>query len=224
MTPRSFWLSTLSRFTPYRVNMYLIASRILSTLHFIALKFIYQIFWHDENSFKSPWRMSQSLIVIICRYSLVSSAKSFGVDDAMLGRSFTKMRKSKGPNIENSKWVWSGNTTITNPHRKEEPLNHHDTPGRQIKQSNQLSLPKQDDCDTRMDIQLRTTKHRIITGSHNGNNNKQKVNNNRTIALERTAAYATGGLKCILLVPNLCPRFCCCWSTRNVQLAWRPSN
>ena len=33
-----------------------------------------------------------------------------------------------------------------------EPLNHHETPGRQIKQSNQLSLPHQDDCNTRMDI------------------------------------------------------------------------
>ena len=27
---------------------------------------------------------------------------------------------------------------------EEEPLNHHETPGRQIKQSNQLSLPHQD--------------------------------------------------------------------------------
>ena len=31
-------------------------------------------------------------------------------------------------------------------------LNHHETPGRQIKQSNQLPLPHQDDCNTRMDI------------------------------------------------------------------------
>ena len=31
------------------------------------------------------------------------------------------------------------------------PLNHHKTPGRQIKQSNQLPLPHQDDCNTRMD-------------------------------------------------------------------------
>ena len=31
-------------------------------------------------------------------------------------------------------------------HREEEPLNHHETPGGQIKQSNQLSLPHQDDC------------------------------------------------------------------------------
>ena len=37
-------------------------------------------------------------------------------------------------------------------HREEEILNHHETPGRQIKQSNQLSLPHQDDCNTRMDL------------------------------------------------------------------------
>ena len=73
-------------------------------------------------------------------------------------------------------------------HREEEPLNHHETPGRQNTQSNQLSVPHQDDCNTRMDIKLRTTKHRTIADSHNGSNNKQKVNNNRTIALERTAA------------------------------------
>ena len=58
-------------------------------------------------------------------------------------------------------------------HREEEPLNHHETP---------------DDCNTRMDIKQRTTIHRTITDSHNGSNNKQKVNNNRTTALERTAA------------------------------------
>ena len=29
---------------------------------------------------------------------------------------------------------------------------YHETPRRQIKQSNQLSLPHQDDCNTRMDI------------------------------------------------------------------------
>ena len=36
---------------------------------------------------------------------------------------------------------------------EEEPLNHQETPGRQIKQSNQLSLPHQDGFDTRIDIQ-----------------------------------------------------------------------
>ena len=43
--------------------------------------------------------------------------------------------------------------TADNPwHPEEEPLNHHETSGIQIKQSNQLSLPHQDDCNTRMDI------------------------------------------------------------------------
>ena len=92
-------------------------------------------------------------------------------------------------------------------HHEEEPHNHHETPGRQTKQSNHLSLPHQDDCKTRMDIRERTTKHITITDSHNGSNNKQKVNNNtnRTIALKRTTALATRGLKCIILVPNLRP-------------------
>ena len=43
-------------------------------------------------------------------------------------------------------------TAATPWHREEEPLNHCETPGRQTKQSNQLSLPHQDDCNTRMDI------------------------------------------------------------------------
>ena len=73
-------------------------------------------------------------------------------------------------------------------HREEEPLNHHGTAGRQIKPSNQLTLSHQDDCNTRTDTKQRATKHRTITDSHNGSNNKQKINNNRTTALERTAA------------------------------------
>ena len=73
-------------------------------------------------------------------------------------------------------------------HCEEEPLNHHGTPGRQIKQNNKLSLPHQNDCNTRTVTKKRAAKHRTITDSHNGSNNKQKVNNNRTTALERTAA------------------------------------
>ena len=73
-------------------------------------------------------------------------------------------------------------------HREEEPHNNHETPGRQTKQSNQLSLLHQDDCKTRRGIKKHTTKYRTITESHNGSNNKQHVNNNRTTALERTAA------------------------------------
>ena len=37
-------------------------------------------------------------------------------------------------------------------HREEEPLNHQETPRRQIKQSKQSSLPHQENCNTRMDI------------------------------------------------------------------------
>ena len=47
------------------------------------------------------------------------------------------------------------------------PRNNQETPGRKTKQSNQLSLPHQDDCKIRMDTQLRTTKHRTITESLN---------------------------------------------------------
>ena len=36
-------------------------------------------------------------------------------------------------------------------HREEEPQNNHETPGRQTKQINQLSLSHRDDCKTRMD-------------------------------------------------------------------------
>ena len=102
-------------------------------------------------------------------------------------------------------------------HCEEKRLNHQEASGSQIKQSNQLSLPHQDDCKTRTDTKQCTTKHRTITNSYKGSNYKQKVNNNRTTTLERTAALSHGGgggggggLKCILLVPNLRPRFCCC--------------
>ena len=48
-------------------------------------------------------------------------------------------------------------------HRKDLPHNKNETPGRQTKQSNQLSLLQQDDCKTR-----------TITNSHNGSNNQSK--------------------------------------------------
>ena len=59
---------------------------------------------------------------------------------------------------------------------------------------------------------LEWTQRRIITESHNGSNNQQQINNDRTIALEQTAAKGTGGggLKCILPVSNLPPMFFCC--------------
>ena len=67
-------------------------------------------------------------------------------------------------------------------HREEERHNNHETPRRQTKQSNQLSLLHQDDSKTRMDIKQRTTKQRTITDSHKGSNMQQQVKNNRTTA------------------------------------------
>ena len=48
--------------------------------------------------------------------------------------------------------------------------------------------PHRDDRKTRTDTKQRTTKHRTTAYSHNGSNNKQQVNYNRTTALELTAA------------------------------------
>ena len=80
-------------------------------------------------------------------------------------------------------------------HREEEPLNHHKTPGRQIKQSNQLSLPHQDDCNTRTDTKQRTTKHRTITDSQNGSNNKQKSQQQQNHRLRTDSSLShRGGL------------------------------
>ena len=45
------------------------------------------------------------------------------------------------------------------------------------------------------------------------------VRNNRSTALERTAALATRGLKCILLVPNLRPRLKNC---PKLSAPWQP--
>ena len=70
-------------------------------------------------------------------------------------------------------------------HREVEPRKNHETPKRQTKQSNQLSLPHQDGCKTRMDIKLRTTKHRKNTDFQNGSYNKQQVNINTTTILVR---------------------------------------
>ena len=61
-----------------------------------------------------------------------------------------------------------------------EPHDNHETPLRQTKQRNQLSLSHQDDCKTRMDIKYRTTIHRTITQSHNGSNTQQWINNEST--------------------------------------------
>ena len=53
---------------------------------------------------------------------------------------------------QNDQEIPQSQTADTPRYREEEPLNHHETPGRQIKQSNQPPLPHQDDCNTRTDI------------------------------------------------------------------------
>ena len=44
-------------------------------------------------------------------------------------------------------------------HHEEKSLNHDETPGRQFKQSNQLPLPHQADCNTRVDIKSNVKKN-----------------------------------------------------------------
>ena len=78
----------------------------------------------------SSERLRGCLVCVICNSS---SFHSFIIQ--------TMIRKYHNHKLQTTPWQ-----------REEEPLNHHETPGRQIKQSNQLTLPHQDDCNTRMDI------------------------------------------------------------------------
>ena len=59
---------------------------------------------------------------------------------------------ANGGSYENDQEIPQSQTADNPVALEEEPLNHHETLGRQIKQSNQLSLPHQDDCNTSMDI------------------------------------------------------------------------
>ena len=67
-------------------------------------------------------------------------------------------------------------------HREEEPqsTNSHKTSGRQLKQSNQLSLPHQVEW-------TQSTAQQIMEHTqnpNNGSNNEQRINNNRTTLLD----------------------------------------
>ena len=58
---------------------------------------------------------------------------------------------------------YSNRILHTNPRHHEEEAqktNSHKTPGRQLKQNNQLSLPHQDICKNRKDTKYSLTKHR----------------------------------------------------------------
>ena len=72
-------------------------------------------------------------------------------------------------------------------HREEEWLNHHKTPGRQLSKATSslfsikmIAILKWTQSNVQQNIEQLRLPH--------GSNNKQKVNNNRTTALEQTAA------------------------------------
>ena len=86
-------------------------------------------------------------------------------------------------------------TLQINPRHGEEELQNaysQKTPGRQLKSSNQLALFSPLEGNKALNNKART-KHR--TPTNKGSNNKPRINNNRTTAIERTAALATGGAK-----------------------------
>ena len=60
VTPKSFWSVTLSNLIQSNVYMYFMASLILRTTHFSALKFISQTLDQAENLFKSVCSTSHS--------------------------------------------------------------------------------------------------------------------------------------------------------------------
>ena len=130
--------------------------------------------------------------------------------------------------IKNSKWVWSGNTTITN--RRQ--------PRGTARKSRSTITRHQEDKWSKATSSLFPIKMIAIlewTQSNVQQNIEQLQTPTMGVTISKKSTTTEPppsngqqpkprGLKCILLVPNLRPRFCCCWSTRNVQLAWRPSN
>ena len=75
----------------------------------------------------------------------------------------------------------------TNPrHREEEPHNNYKTTGRQIKQSNRLSLSHQDDWQFAKLERTQSNAQQNMEQTQNSTmgNNQQQINNNRTTTLE----------------------------------------
>ena len=106
----------------------------------------------------------------------------------------------------------------TNPrYREEEPQNIYSNKAsiRQYKQSNNLSIPLQDDCKTRMDTKYCMTKQRQTQNSsqtmESTLNRRSTASNLRFItgsSLSHQAALMH------LLAPNLRPRLFCCQSAK----------
>ena len=78
---------------------------------------------------------------------------------------------------------------------EEEPLNHPETPGRQIKQSNQLSLPHQDDCNTRMDIKkIQQNIEQLKTPTMEVTINKSQQQQNHRLRTDSSLSHRGGGV------------------------------
>ena len=77
-------------------------------------------------------------LVLVCSIENMGPTKFFSNDDPRLTLTYLMSR--------------SKTVSMIRKYREEEPPNLHETPGRQNKQSNQLSLPHQDDCSTRIEI------------------------------------------------------------------------
>ena len=98
----------------------------------------------------------------------------------------------------------------TNPwRREEEPHNNHETPGKQNWQSSQLTL-----FPIKMIANLEWTKSNAqnIKQLQNPTMREQSATNQQqqNHHLRTDSSLSHWGLKCILLVPNLRPRFCSC--------------
>ena len=122
-----------------------------------------------EHHFKPPWRLLEmytagtsrsiadvdlsnhnTLFAVLQKNTHIVSSyfdlRAFNISAYWYRQEFIKNSKSMIRKYHNHK------LQTTPWHREEKLLNHHETPGRQIKQSNQFSLPHQDDCNTRMDV------------------------------------------------------------------------
>ena len=77
-------------------------------------------------------------------------------------------------------------------HREEEPLNHHETSGIQIKQSNQLSLPHQDECNTTMDVTYNKTEQ-LQSPTMGVTINKSQQQQNHRLRTDSSLSHRGGG-------------------------------
>ena len=99
MIPRSF--CSFSSFSGVLFKLYvkLVFGLILNTAHLLALKFMCHVLDHALSAFRSYWRSWHSVRSVLLLNNFVSSAKSLTLVLQYSGMSFTKIRKSTGPDI-----------------------------------------------------------------------------------------------------------------------------